>query len=101
MKAQPESLATGATHNMSHDYLLQLPSSHPTLLLKSVQRYPPLAPTFLPQVENNISSIFFNQRVREREREDIMRCAKSKMINLIIRGLCNDISLKEMTNNKA
>lgn len=58
IKAQPESLATSATHNMSRYYLLLLPSCHPTLLSESVQPYPPLAPTFLPQIEINVPSIF-------------------------------------------
>ena len=68
MKAQPESLATSATHNMSHDYLLQLPSSHPTLLLKSVQLYPPLEPTFLPQIENNVSTIIILSKDERKKR---------------------------------
>lgn len=83
MKAQPESLATGATHNMSRDYLLLLPSCHPTLLLESVQLYPPLAPTFLTQIENNVLSIFFLSK-SERERE---RTQLDALINFRIKEL--------------
>lgn len=54
MYVSPGSLATNAIHSMSHGYLLQPPSFHPTLQSMTVLLYPPRGP------ELYISSSFGN-----------------------------------------